>query len=253
MGHPTLGLPRQSLGPRTPQSLPSFTHGVLGIVQVPSLNSGRYLGRNGFFGDVYISVQLESLGCIVSLYHHLRNHQANSNLGTSEAPTQHSIISCHQITMSGRLEGKIALVSGSTQGFGRGILETFIREGAVVLGMDLQATDGPVDGFPESVAYQIKANVAEEGSWIKAVCKPNNFFHFYSSTCLILFDQRLTSCCSWRLLFPNLEKRLPLSSTTPAGHTPTSLAWMSLSRNSIAFSMSTSEASTLHPRYSFPK
>ncbi|CAI7577507.1 unnamed protein product [Penicillium bialowiezense] len=71
--------------------------------------------------------------------------------------------------MSGRLEGKIALVSGSTQGFGRGILETFIREGAVVLGMDLQATDGPVDGFPESVAYQIKANVAEEGSWIKAL------------------------------------------------------------------------------------
>ncbi|KAF7626969.1 hypothetical protein F9C07_13353 [Aspergillus flavus] len=62
--------------------------------------------------------------------------------------------------MPGRLEGKIALVSGSTQGFGRGIMETFIREGAVVLGMDLQATDGPVDGYPEHQAYQIKANVA---------------------------------------------------------------------------------------------
>ncbi|KAJ5197210.1 hypothetical protein N7449_007689 [Penicillium cf. viridicatum] len=64
--------------------------------------------------------------------------------------------------MPGRLEGNIALVSGSTQGFGRGILETFVREGAVVLGLDLQATDGPVDGYSENAAYQIKANVAEE-------------------------------------------------------------------------------------------
>lgn len=71
--------------------------------------------------------------------------------------------------MLGRLEGKIALVSGSAQGFGRGILETFVREGALVLGLDLQATDGPVDGYSEDVAYQIKANVADEASWIKAV------------------------------------------------------------------------------------
>lgn len=71
--------------------------------------------------------------------------------------------------MPGRLEGKVALVSGSTQGFGRGILETFVREGAVVLGLDLQAVDGPVDGYTEQQAYQIKANVAEELSWKKAV------------------------------------------------------------------------------------
>lgn len=79
--------------------------------------------------------------------------------------------------MPGRLEGKIALVSGSTQGFGRGILETFIREGAVILGMDLQATDGPINGYPEHQAYQIQANVAEEESWKKAVRlsnKPTN-------------------------------------------------------------------------------
>ncbi|KAH7220478.1 uncharacterized protein BKA55DRAFT_599564 [Fusarium redolens] len=71
--------------------------------------------------------------------------------------------------MPGRLEGKIAVVSGSTQGFGRGILETFIREGAVVLGLDLQAKDGPVDGYTEKQAYQIQANVAEEASWQKAL------------------------------------------------------------------------------------
>lgn len=71
--------------------------------------------------------------------------------------------------MPGRLEGKVALVSGASQGFGRGILETFVREGASVLAMDLQATDGLVDGYNEKQAYQIKANVTEEASWEKAV------------------------------------------------------------------------------------
>ena len=71
--------------------------------------------------------------------------------------------------MPGRLEGKIALVSGASQGFGRGILETFIREGASVLALDLQATDGLVEGYTEKQAYQIKANVTEESSWQKAV------------------------------------------------------------------------------------
>lgn len=71
--------------------------------------------------------------------------------------------------MPGRLQGSVALVSGSTQGFGRGIFETFVREGATVLGMDLQATDGPVDGFAEEQAYQIQANVADEAGWKKAV------------------------------------------------------------------------------------
>lgn len=71
--------------------------------------------------------------------------------------------------MPGRLEGKIALVSGASQGFGRGILETFVREGASFLALDLQATDGPVDSYTEKQAYQIKVNGTEEASWQKAV------------------------------------------------------------------------------------
>lgn len=73
------------------------------------------------------------------------------------------------VDMPGRLEGRVALVSGTTQGFGRGILETFIREGAMVLGLDLQAKDGLVDGFNDKQAYQIQANVAAEDSWKRAV------------------------------------------------------------------------------------
>lgn len=71
--------------------------------------------------------------------------------------------------MPGRLQGKIALVSGSTQGFGKGILDLFVQEGASVLGLDLQAADGLVEGYTEKQAYQIKANVAELASWEKAV------------------------------------------------------------------------------------
>lgn len=78
--------------------------------------------------------------------------------------------------MPGRLEGKVALVSGSTQGFGQGILQTFVREGAAVLGLDLQATDGLVDGYDEKEAYQIKADVTQEASWIKAVRATLFFF-----------------------------------------------------------------------------
>lgn len=71
--------------------------------------------------------------------------------------------------MPGRLEGQIAIVTGSTQGFGRGILDTFVREGASVLGLDLQAQDGAVEGFTEKQAYQLQADVTQEAVWQKAV------------------------------------------------------------------------------------
>ncbi len=41
--------------------------------------------------------------------------------------------------MSGRLEGKIAFVTGAASGFGRGIAEAYVREGARVVVADLNA------------------------------------------------------------------------------------------------------------------
>lgn len=119
--------------------------------------------------------------------------------------------------MPGRLEGKIALISGSTQGFGRGILETFIHEGAMVLGMDLQAVDGPVPGYPEHRAYQIQANVADEQSWKKAVMPLASNGHrspFANQRSLPRYSSRHPRHGSGR---PR-----QLSFTMPDGRTPTS-------------------------------
>ncbi|KAF2163465.1 hypothetical protein M409DRAFT_37218 [Zasmidium cellare ATCC 36951] len=71
--------------------------------------------------------------------------------------------------MPGRLEGQVALISGHSQGFGRGILETFVREGAKVVGVDLQAQPGPVSGYGEDQAHQIQGNVAEASTWQNAL------------------------------------------------------------------------------------
>lgn len=117
--------------------------------------------------------------------------------------------------MSGRLEGKIALVSGASQGFGRGILETFIREGASVLALDLQATDGLIDGYTEKQAYQIMANVTEESSWKKAVRQPS------PSLIIVTGIRQTKNHSSSKRQLAASESRPPSSSTTPAGPTPT--------------------------------
>ena len=49
------------------------------------------------------------------------------------------------INKSGQLEAKIVLVPGASQGFGRGILETFARAPLSLHWTDLQATDGLVE------------------------------------------------------------------------------------------------------------
>lgn len=44
--------------------------------------------------------------------------------------------------MSGRLQGKVAVVTGAASGIGRGTVELFVREGAKVIGADLQDDKG---------------------------------------------------------------------------------------------------------------
>lgn len=140
-------------------------------------------------------------------------HRHNHHTPDEESPSSQSD---YLITkMPGRLEGQIALISGSSQGFGRGILETFLREGALVLGLDLQAVDGPVEGFPENRAYQITANVAEEETWKRAVTGLD------PCRCAAL-----TMYTSWKPVSQDSGKRRRSSSTMLAGRTLTNLVSM---------------------------
>lgn len=67
--------------------------------------------------------------------------------------------------MTKQLEGKIALVTGGAQGIGRGIVNKFIREGAIVgiLDRDLDKAQSTADEIKAQggVAYAFGGNVAE--------------------------------------------------------------------------------------------
>jgi NAD(P)-dependent dehydrogenase (short-subunit alcohol dehydrogenase family) len=67
---------------------------------------------------------------------------------------------------SGRLGGKVAIVTGAASGIGRAAVELFRREGAVVVGSDIAAGDGVVAadaGSDGDVKRLIDRTVAEHG------------------------------------------------------------------------------------------
>ena len=59
--------------------------------------------------------------------------------------------------MTGRLAGKVAIVTGAASGIGKSAVELFRREGAVVVGADLHGTDFECDAGDEE---QVEALVA---------------------------------------------------------------------------------------------
>jgi len=68
--------------------------------------------------------------------------------------------------MTGRLEGKIAIVTGAASGIGRASAALFAREGAIVIAADVNASDGVIAadaGREEDVAGLIEAATREHG------------------------------------------------------------------------------------------
>ncbi len=55
--------------------------------------------------------------------------------------------------MAGRLEGKVAMITGAASGIGLGTLELFISEGAKVIAADVQDEKGAMleRRFPDAV------------------------------------------------------------------------------------------------------
>ncbi len=72
--------------------------------------------------------------------------------------------------MAGRLEGKIALVTGGASGIGLGAVELFVAEGASVVAADLQDEKGAMleKRFPDRVRYA-RCDVTQEADIAKAV------------------------------------------------------------------------------------
>jgi 3(or 17)beta-hydroxysteroid dehydrogenase len=70
--------------------------------------------------------------------------------------------------MAGRLQGKVALVSGAARGIGAAIASAFVREGATVWVSDRDAT-GAAELATRLGAHSARLDVREEADWIQVM------------------------------------------------------------------------------------
>src|SRR6202171_4580492 len=72
--------------------------------------------------------------------------------------------------MAGRLEGKVALVTGAASGIGRGTVDLFVKEGARVVAADVQDDKGArmEEELGKSVRY-VRCDVYDEAQIKNAV------------------------------------------------------------------------------------
>ena len=79
--------------------------------------------------------------------------------------------------MAGRLEGKVAMITGAASGIGLGTLELFVSEGARVIAADIQDEKGAMleRRFPDAVRYS-RCDVTQEADIAAAVALAESAF-----------------------------------------------------------------------------
>ncbi len=72
--------------------------------------------------------------------------------------------------MAGRLEGKVAVITGAASGIGRGTVDLFVREGARVIAADIQDDKGArIEEEHKGKAVYVRCNVMDEAQIAGAV------------------------------------------------------------------------------------
>jgi NAD(P)-dependent dehydrogenase (short-subunit alcohol dehydrogenase family) len=79
--------------------------------------------------------------------------------------------------MAGRLDGKVAMITGAASGIGLGTLELFVSEGARVIAADVQDEKGAMleRRFPDAVRY-VRCDVTSEAEIVAAVALAESAF-----------------------------------------------------------------------------
>ncbi|MES2723986.1 MAG: SDR family oxidoreductase [Pseudomonadota bacterium] len=79
--------------------------------------------------------------------------------------------------MAGRLEGKVAVITGAASGIGLGTVELFVSEGASVIAADIQDEKGAMleTRFPGKVAY-VRCDVTQEAEIAAAMQRAKTEF-----------------------------------------------------------------------------
>src|SRR5271156_5621835 len=79
--------------------------------------------------------------------------------------------------MAGRLEGKVAVITGAASGIGRGTVDLFVREGARVIAADIQDDKGArIEEEHKGRAHYVRCDVMQESDIAAAVAAAKTHF-----------------------------------------------------------------------------